>query len=59
MKISATPSALRRCELLAQESRMRSRAFTLIEMLVSMMVLAVLGVAMVSLRRECGRPLAE
>ena len=49
MKVSATPYALRRRESLPQESRLRSRAFTLIEMLVSMMVLAVLGVAMMSL----------
>jgi prepilin-type N-terminal cleavage/methylation domain-containing protein len=49
MKISTTSSALRRGESLPQESRRRPRAFTLIEMLVSMMVLAVLGVAMVSL----------
>jgi prepilin-type N-terminal cleavage/methylation domain-containing protein len=49
MKVPAIPDALRRRESLPQESRLRPRAFTLIEMLVSMLVLAVLGVAMVSL----------
>jgi prepilin-type N-terminal cleavage/methylation domain-containing protein len=49
MKVTATPLALIRRELLPQESRPRSRAFTLMEMLVSMVVLAVLVMAMMSL----------
>ena len=49
MKLSATSCALRRGESSAQGGRLQSRAFTLMEMLVSMMVLAVLGVVMMSL----------
>jgi prepilin-type N-terminal cleavage/methylation domain-containing protein len=41
--------ALRRRDSLPAEIRRRSRAFTLIEMLVSMVVLAMIGVAMMSL----------
>ena len=46
MQDSAAPYALRSCDSLP--AYLRSRAFTLMEMLVSMAVLAVLGVAMVS-----------
>lgn len=49
MQVLATSYASRHCDSFPAERRPRSRAFTLIEMLVSMVVLAVLGVAMVSL----------
>jgi prepilin-type N-terminal cleavage/methylation domain-containing protein len=49
MKVSVSLSALRRREPLPQERRPQSQAFTLIEMLVSMGVLAVLVMAMMAL----------
>jgi prepilin-type N-terminal cleavage/methylation domain-containing protein len=49
MKVTATRFALRRRQPLRQEDHPRSQAFTLMEMLVSMVVLAVLVVAMTTL----------